>query len=119
MGVGFIVFFVLKSFLFKAVTIDKINMMIASEINKTSPIVVDFETRLDNTMVQPENIFAYNYTLINFVKESIGSLQIENAINPRMIQTINNYPDMEFKRNHQTTLSYNYSDKDGQHIVQF
>ncbi len=61
LAVGMTIFFTIKSLLFTSLTIDKKNMMIASEINKTCPIMVDSETRLDNLIAQPENILAYNY----------------------------------------------------------
>ncbi len=57
--------------------------------------------------------------MINRVKDSLDPLQIENAIKPMMIQTIRTHPDMEFQRMNRTTLSYNYRDKLGVHILQF
>jgi hypothetical protein len=118
-AIGIIGFYIVKSFLFQAPSIDKQNMMIASEINKSCPIMVDSETRLDNLIALPENILAYNYTLINLVKDSLNPLEIEKAVKPMMAKTIKTHPDMEYQRKNKTTLSYNYRDMNGEHVLQF
>jgi len=118
-AIGLLTFFAVKFLLFSPPTIEKANMMIASEINKTCPIMIDSETQLDNLVAQPENILAYNYTLVNMVKDSIDPKIMENAIRPMMTQMIKTHPDMEFQRKNKTTLSYNYRDKFGAHVLQF
>ena len=54
--------------LFKPPTFDKQMMKTASEINKSCPIMVDAETRLDNTVALPNKTIQYNYTLVNIEK---------------------------------------------------
>jgi len=67
-----VAYFLVQQLLFKTPTLDKVMMEIASEINKSCPIILDGDTRLDNTMVLPSNVFQYNYSLINMVKRNIG-----------------------------------------------
>jgi hypothetical protein len=39
-------------------------MAAANELNKSCLMMVDQDTRLDNAVALPENVFQYNYTLI-------------------------------------------------------
>ena len=46
-------------------------MAAASELNKSCPMMVDQDTRLDNAIALPENVFQYNYTLVNLTKDEL------------------------------------------------
>ncbi len=37
-------------------------MEIASEINKSCPMMIDKETQFDNALAMPGKVFQYNYT---------------------------------------------------------
>src|SRR3954451_22421489 len=45
---------------FKPPSFDKVMMTAASELNKTCPIMVDHDTRLDNAVALPDNAIQYN-----------------------------------------------------------
>src|SRR5258706_10879123 len=74
--VGIVVFalsyFAIQQIFFKPVTFDKAMMKAASELNKTCPIMVDQDTRLDNAVTLPDNVFQYNYTLVNLDKSQVN-----------------------------------------------
>ena len=65
-------YFGVQQIFFIAPTFDKAMMEAASELNKTCPIMVDQDTRLDNAAVFPDNIFQYNYTLVNLDKSEVN-----------------------------------------------
>ncbi len=69
--VGMLAYILVKQFLFAPPSLDKSLMKIASEINKTCPMMVDSETRLDNTTALPNNVFRYNYTFINGIVDEL------------------------------------------------
>jgi len=118
-AIGIITFTAIKFFLFKVPSIDKQIMLIASEFNKTCPIMIDADTRLDNMLAQPGKNMVYNYTLVNMLKDSLNPGQIESTIKPMMIQSVKSHPDMEYQRKNKIILSYNYRDKLGEHVLQF
>lgn len=95
------------------VNFDKEMMRTASQINETCPIMVDSDTQLDNAISLPGNIFQYNYTLINFTKEQIDLEDFESKMKPIILNFVKTNPDLEFFREHQTTLKYSYKDKTG------
>jgi hypothetical protein len=95
---------------------DKEMMHIASELNKTCPIMIDAETRLDNSIALPPNTFQYNYTLVNIDKESVDTTIAKNTLEPTIINFVKTNPQMQYARDHKTTINYYYKDKNGMYL---
>lgn len=100
----------------QSITYDTVMMTAASEINKSCPIMIDSETRLDNAISLPNNVFQYNYTLINMLKKNIDIKSIKNQLEPSVINFVKTNPDMEIQRNNKTTINYYYKDKSGVYL---
>ncbi len=115
--VGLVVFYLIKYFLFSTPSFDKAMMQVASKLNETCPVMVDQETRLDNVIAMPDNVFQYNYTLVNWVKDSLDVEIFEQNMQPQILNTVKTNPDMKSFRDHKVTLAYNYKDKDGTYIT--
>ncbi|HMC85529.1 MAG TPA: zinc-ribbon domain-containing protein [Chitinophagaceae bacterium] len=114
---GFLFAYILIQQLFFKPSFDKNMMKAASELNKSCPIMVDRETRLDNAVALPNNILQYNYTLVNFEKSMIDADTLKNRIEPSLINNVKTNPDLKVYRNNQATLAYNYRDKNGVFIL--
>ncbi len=119
--VGVCMFFVsayaVQYFFFPKPTFDETMMQVASELNKTCPIMVDNETRLDNAIALPGNIFQYNYTLINMDKERIFIDEIKKYLEPQLVRNISTNPDFKSFRENKVTMSFNYVDKNGAFVI--
>ena len=102
---------------FRTPTFDKNMMAIASEINKSCPLMVDAETRLDNAIALPNNIFQYNYTLVNIVKESADTAQMRIYLEPILTNLVKTDPQMKFQRDQKITMNYFYKDKTGKFLL--
>lgn len=96
---------------------EKVLMEMANELNKNCPLMIDAETRLDNTMALPNNVFQYNYSLISIDKESINIDEAKNYLEKQIINTAKTNPDMKIFRDNKTTLRYSYKDKSGVFIL--
>lgn len=93
-----------------------IMMYAADELNKKCPATIDSETRLDSAEFLPsENIFQYNYTLVNLEKEAIDTLEFKEILSPNIINNARTSPQMKLQRKYQTTLNYYYKDKNGEY----
>ena len=118
--IGIIVFglsyIAVQHIFFKTPAYDKVMIKIASELNKTCPIMVDAETRLDNAIALPGNIFQYNYTLVNMDKADVDTLDMKNFLEPSITNIVKTNPQMKFQRDHKTTLNYYYKDKNGVYL---
>lgn len=110
-------FFAVQHFFFNKPSFDKVMVEVASEINKTCPLMVDQNTRLDNTVAMPNNVFAYNYTLVNLEKQDIDIDEMKNFIEPNVVNNMKTNPDMKIYRKNRTTMTYNYKDKNGEFIL--
>ena len=113
---GGVAIVLVQQFFFKAPTYDQVMMKAASELNKACPIMVDQETRLDNAVALPENIFQYNYTLINLEKAAVDVAELENYLRPTLINSVRTNPDMKVNRDNKTTMGYYYKDKNGEFL---
>ncbi|MCX6246617.1 MAG: hypothetical protein NTW10_02685 [Bacteroidetes bacterium] len=109
-------YFAVQQIFFKTPSFDKGMMNIASELNKTCPIMVDAETRLDNAIALPGNIFQYNYTLVNIDKANADTLSMKNYLGPSITNFVKTNPQMKFQRDHKTTMNYYYKDKNGVYL---
>ena len=112
----FVTYFLVQQFIFKVPSLDKVMMKIASEINETCPIMIDSETRLDNTIFLPSNVFQYNYTLINMDKETVDIDMLKTYLEPNITNFVRTNPDMKFQRDNKVTINYYYKDKDGNYL---
>lgn len=110
-------YFAVQQIFFKPVTFDKAMMEAASELNKTCPIMVDSETRLDNAAALPDNMFQYNYTLVNLDKSEVNLDTVKKYFEPGLINNIKTNPALKAYRDNKVTMAYNYSDKNGVFVL--
>ena len=113
----FISFYAVQQLFFKAPLFDKAMMEVASEINKSCPIMIDAETRLDNAIALPNNVFQYNYTLVDIDKASTDTLGMRKILEPNIIKYVKTNPQMRPQREHKTTVNYYYKDKTGAFLI--
>ena len=119
--VGIVVFglsyFAAQQLFFKPVSFDEAMMEAASELNKTCPIMVDQDTRLDNAVALSENIFQYNYTLINLNKSEVNIDTVKKYVEPGLINNVKTNPDLKAFRDNKITMVYYYKDKNGEFVL--
>jgi len=94
-------------------------IQLASDINKNLPMIVDAETRWDNTVVLPGKTVLYNYTLINYSKVDIDTIVFRSNMEPQIKNMVKTNPQLKVFRDNDVTFMYNYKDKVGVHITQF
>ena len=111
-----IAYFAVQQVLFKPPTFDKQMMQIASELNKSCPIMVDAETQLDNAVALPDNTFQYNYTLVSMEGATLDISELENYLQPIILNNIKTNPDLKTFRDNDVIMAYNYKDKNGEHL---
>jgi len=101
---------------FKKPAFNKALMEIASELNKTCPVMVDNATRLDNSIALPNNVFQYNYTLVTMLKDSININDLKNYLEPRIVKDVRTNPAMKYIRDNKVTVNYSYKDMAGANL---
>jgi len=114
-GLFYVIGYYAVGFLVKP-SFNKALMEIASEMNKSCPIMIDNATRLDNLIVLPDNVFQYNYTLVNMTKDSVKIDDLRNYLEPTIINFVKTNPDMKKMRDFKITVNYYYKDKTGVYL---
>jgi hypothetical protein len=109
--VGIIALVLIQHFLFAPPGFDKDLAKSASEANKVCPMFVDKDTRLDNTVALPGLVIQYNYTLVNYVKDSLDIESLKKGMEPLILNSIKTNPEMKSHRDHKVTMNYSYHDK--------
>lgn len=79
--------------------------------------MVDQNTRLDNVAAFPNNIFQYNYTLVNLEKSEVNIDTVKKYLEPNIINNVKTNPDLKPYRDNKVTMAYNYRDKNGVFVL--
>ena len=95
----------------------------ASKMNESYPIMIDQETRLDSVsfIAMSDNVFQYNCTLINWVKDSLNIENLRNYLEPGILKSVKqraktNPTSKMFSKN-KVTIAFHYRDKNGEFIL--
>lgn len=114
--IGLGVMLIVQQVIFKP-SIDKVMLDVAVQMNESCPMMVDDETRLDNVVAMPGNIFQYNYTLIHVEKASADIDELTSFLQTSITNDVKTNPDLQIYRDNQTTMTYNYRDKNGKSLT--
>ena len=116
---GIVGFTAFQHFSHRPPSIDQALVATASQMNKNLPMMVDKETRLDNTMPGPDKTIIYRYTLINRSAAEVPKDRLITAIRPQAVANYKTSESMKDFRNNGVTMQYQYSDKSGIFIAEF
>jgi hypothetical protein len=115
-GVAAALFFSYFFFIRKP-SLEKVLRNTAEALNKTCPSMADKDTRLDNAVALPDNVFQYNYTLVNLLKDSMDVEMFMLSVEPAMISNARANPDLQLFRDNKITLSYHFKDMAGNFVT--
>jgi hypothetical protein len=93
-------------------------VMAAIAFNATCPRMVDQDTRLDSAFFIPDTVFQYDYTLVNYDRESIDAESLARYLKPRIINNVSQNPEMKPQRDLRITMVFFYRDRKGAFITQ-
>lgn len=92
---------------------DRVLIQTASELNKTLPMMVDSETRLDTTVPGPGKKFTYVYTLVNQDGSNLDATVLQNKLKPKILAGYKTSDAMKVFRDANVEMDYQYKDKNG------
>jgi hypothetical protein len=100
----------------KEATIDAALLHTASEMNKTLPMMVDAETRLDSTTGINRTI-RYNYTMVNYTVADLDPAQFKQSMEPTIVNKVCTTKEMQVFVRNKVPVSFAYYDKQGKQIT--
>jgi hypothetical protein len=90
---------------------------LASDMNKTLPMMIDKDTELVATVGLPD-MFVYNYRLVNHAAQDLDPKKINELMKPGIINSACTTPETrEQFLQKGLSLRYSYADKDRQHVT--
>jgi hypothetical protein len=110
---GITVAITVKMLVFKTPSHEAQLQQAAGNLNKSCPMMIDPETRLDTVTIPAARTFQYNYTLVNLQKATIDMEDLKNFLTPTIVENVKTSPQLQLFREQNTTLSYRYNDRNG------
>src|SRR5438045_1555758 len=104
--IGAIIMFAATKYFSKASSYDQALIEKAIEINSTSPVMIDENTRFDFASALAGNKLQYNFTLVNAMLGAVDTNAVKEFLKPNILKYAKTNPEMEFVRKKNTTLFY-------------
>ena len=99
-------------------SVERALVAMTNQINKQTPMMVDRDTRWDNTTPGPGGRFTYNYTFV-----TATSREIDQNLFPKFFSTLKagvcSNSDMQIFFKHGVTIGYSYRASDGVFVSKF
>lgn len=93
----------------------------ADDINKSCPVMIDQETRLDRVAFLNDTLFQYNYTLVNIAKNdtNFNIEKVKQFVESQSQENLDNNAAMKYQRENYVSLMYQYKDKNNKDLFNF
>ncbi len=93
----------------------------AQEINKSCPVMIDNQTRLDNVVLISDTIFQYNYTLVKIENKdkNFDSEKLKQNIQSQSQKNLDSNAAMKYQRDNNIYLKYVYKDRNNRLLFDF
>lgn len=94
----------------------------SQELNKQCPMVIDADTRLDNTTATDNPVkLTYNYSVTTIAKKDVEAQleTIKKGMEERTKNIVDTNPQMKFYSENHVQLTYSYKDKNGEFLFDF
>ena len=89
----------------------------ASNLNESAPVMLDDFTRFDNATVTGDNVFQYNYTVLNTQNPDSLIKEVENSLIKNIKLEFNTNPQLLFFKENNISIDYVYNDENNQVIL--
>ncbi|MDZ4663287.1 MAG: hypothetical protein SGJ15_00270 [Bacteroidota bacterium] len=99
------------------ISFDKVIKHTAAELNKTCPQQIDKDTRLDSASVHEKKTFRYNYSLLNFNKDSMDIELFSMSVKPAMINNAKTNANLQLFRENNVIFEYYFRDELGKFMM--
>lgn len=108
-----VLFYGLNYFLIKPQSIKKQMKLVAVNLNKKCPIIIDHIAILDSVGTITHKNFIYYQTLYTLKKQDINQDSVNLYIRPKLIKKIKKNPNYKAFRNNKIIIDYVFYDKNG------
>ena len=83
----------------------------ASNLNESAPVMLDDFTRFNNATVTSDNVFQYNYTVLNIQNPDSLIKEVEISLIENIKHEFNTNPQLRFFKENNVSIEYVYNDE--------
>ena len=96
--------------------VDEALVRMSEKMNRTMPIAVDGDTRLDKISAEPGQQIAYHYTMLNVRSKDVNTTNFYKTFRPTLQKRVCGSDDLKVFFRNRITVAYAYRGKDGEDI---
>lgn len=96
--------------------IEEMLRKVSGHVNRTLPVMIDKNTRLETTLAGPGNRFTYLHTILSVDSTTLSHQQLEHALGRNIRNTVCSSKDMQAFVSNKVQVIYRYRDSDGRII---
>lgn len=96
--------------------VDETLVRMSEKMNRTMPVAVDAETRLDKVSAEPGQQIAYHYTMLNVRSKDVNTTTFYKIFRPTLQKRVCASDDLKMFFRNRITVAYAYRGKDGEDI---
>jgi len=108
---------ILMKHLFIDSSYDKVLLNKVHEINRSCPVMIDQDTRLDSAFVPRHLTLQYDYTMVNTLKDSIDILNFHANLEQSILNSVKQNPELKPYLENNVTIVCHYKDKTGKFVT--
>ena len=97
-------------------SLDQNMTKVAGEINRGCPVMIDSVTRFDNTAALTNNVFQFNFTILNADKHDYDTMALQELVKKTALNSLKTDPKYRIFRDNSTKLRFTYHDKNAVYL---
>lgn len=108
---------ILMKHLFIDSSYDRVLLNKVHEINRSCPVMIDRDTRLDSACVPRHLTLQYDYTMVNALKDSIDIINFHTNLEQSILSSIKQNSELQPYLENKVTIVCHYKDRKGTFIT--
>jgi hypothetical protein len=108
---------ILMKHLFIDSSYDRVLLNKVHEINRSCPVMIDRDTRLDSSCVPRHLTLQYDYTMVNALKDSIDIINFHTNLEQSILYSVKQNPELKPYLENNVIIVCQYKDKTGTFVT--
>lgn len=96
--------------------VDETLVRMSEKMNRSMPVAVDGDTRLDKISAEPGQQIAYHYTMLNLRSKDVNTSNFYKNFRPALQKRVCGSDELKMFFRNRITVAYAYRGKDGEDI---
>ncbi|MCK9311369.1 MAG: hypothetical protein M0P26_03725 [Bacteroidales bacterium] len=108
---------ILMKHLFIDSSYNKVLLNKVHEINRSCPVMIDQDTRLDSACIPQHLTLQYDYTMVNVLKDSMDIINFHANLEQSILYSVKQNPELKPYLENNVTIACHYKDRTGNFVT--